>query len=119
MMGPGTTAGGDYSFAICITRSQVGTDIAITSSATANAGEHIANPRRDRAAATRYRKIANQRKDFHHNQASKFVQRYDLLVLEDPQITNMPRQAANPREKPAASSCRRRHLLERRAPPRT
>jgi putative transposase len=43
--------------------------------------------------AARHRKIANQRKDFHHKQARHLVRGYDLLVVEDLQIANMLRRA--------------------------
>ena len=43
--------------------------------------------------AARHRKIANQRKDFHHKQARGLVARFDLLVVEDLQIANMLRRA--------------------------
>ncbi len=43
--------------------------------------------------AARHRKIANQRKDFHHKQARALVERYDLVVVEDLQIANMMRRA--------------------------
>lgn len=43
--------------------------------------------------AARHRKIANQRRDFHHKQARTLVGRYDLLVVEDLQIANMLRRA--------------------------
>jgi putative transposase len=49
--------------------------------------------RRRETVAARHRKIANQRKDFHHKQARAFVKRYDLLVVEDLQIANMMRRA--------------------------
>jgi putative transposase len=45
--------------------------------------------RKRETVATRHRKIANQRKDFHHKQARALVARYDLLVVEDLQIANM------------------------------
>jgi len=89
--------------------------------ATTSDGEHIDNPRWARAGAdrlaaaqqrlqrakrgstnrhrgretvaARHRKIANQRKDFHHKQARALVEGYDLLVVEDLQITNMVRRA--------------------------
>ena len=48
--------------------------------------------RRDTVAA-RHRKIANQRKDFHHKQARTLVGRYDLLAVEDLRIANMLRRA--------------------------
>jgi putative transposase len=38
--------------------------------------------------ATRHRKIANQRKDFHRKQARALIAGYDLLVVEDLEIAN-------------------------------
>ena len=49
--------------------------------------------RKRETVAARHRKIANQRKDFHHNQARALVGRYDLLVVEDLKIANMLRRA--------------------------
>ena len=49
--------------------------------------------RRRATVAARHRKIANQRKDFHHKHARALVGRYDLLVVEDLQIANMLRRA--------------------------
>jgi putative transposase len=100
---------------------QTGIDVGIASFATTSDGEYIDNPRWGRAAAdkltsaqqrlaraqrrsqnrdrkretvaARHRKIANQRKDFHHKQARALVARYDLLVVEDLQIANMLRRA--------------------------
>ncbi|MGH3543445.1 MAG: RNA-guided endonuclease InsQ/TnpB family protein [Mycobacterium sp.] len=100
---------------------QAGIDVGIVSFATTSDGDHIDNPRWGRAAAdrlataqhrvarakrrsrnrerkretvaARHRKIANQRKDFHHKQARKLVGRYELLVVEDLQIANMLRRA--------------------------
>ena len=100
---------------------QAGIDVGIVSFATTSEGDHLDNPRWGRAAAeglaaaqqrlqrakrrsknrehrrdtvaARHRKIANQRKDFHHKQAGKFAQAYDLLVVEDLQIANMVRRA--------------------------
>jgi putative transposase len=100
---------------------QAGVDVGIASFATTSNGEHIDNPRWGRGAAdklataqrrlqrakrrsrnrerkretvaARHRKIANQRKDFHHKQARVLVEGYDLLVVEDLQITNMLRRA--------------------------
>ncbi len=100
---------------------QAGIDVGIVSFATTSDGEHIDNPRWGRAAAdrlavaqqrlarakrrsrnrdrkretvaTRHRKIANQRKDFHHKQAGRLVEHYDLLVVEDLRIANMVRRA--------------------------
>jgi putative transposase len=100
---------------------RAGIDVGIASFATTSDGEHIDNPRWGRAAAgklaaaqqrlqrakrgsknragkretvaARHRKIANQRRDFHHKQARALVARYDLLVVEDLQIANMQRRA--------------------------
>jgi putative transposase len=100
---------------------QAGVDLGIVSFATTSDGEHIANPRwgrkssarlgaaqqrlaravrgsKNRAAkretvAARHRKMANQRKDFHHKQARQLVAHYDLLAVEDLQIANMLRRA--------------------------
>ena len=100
---------------------QAGIDVGIVSFATTSDGEHVDNPRWGRTAAerltaaqqrlarakrrsknrdckretvaARHRKIANQRKDFHHKQARALVGRYDLLVVEDLQIANMLRRA--------------------------
>ncbi|SPX88511.1 Transposase [Mycobacterium xenopi] len=100
---------------------QGGIDVGIASFATTSDGEHVDNPRwgrrgGDRLAAAqqrlarakrrsnnreckretvaaRHRKIANQRKDFHHKQARALVARYDVLVVEDLKIANMVRRA--------------------------
>jgi putative transposase len=100
---------------------QAGIDVGIASFATTSDGEHIDNPRWGRAAgdelaaaqqrlhrskrgsryrqrrrevvAARHRKIANQRKDFHHKLARTLVQCYDVLVVEDLKIANMLRRA--------------------------
>jgi putative transposase len=100
---------------------QAGIDVGIVSFATISDGEHIDNPRWRRAAAdklaaaqhrltraqrgsknrrrrretvaARHRKVANQRKDFHHKQARKLADAYDLLVVEDLAIANMLRRS--------------------------
>jgi putative transposase len=104
-----------------VTGRQAGIDVGIVSFATTSDAEHVDNPRWGRAAAdrlataqqrlaraqrgsknrqrrretvgARHRKIANQRKDFHHNQARALVRRYDLVVVEDLAIANMMRRA--------------------------
>ena len=104
-----------------VTGRQAGIDVGIVSFATTSDGEHIENPRWARAAAerltaaqqrlqrarpggknradkretvaARHRKIANQRKDFHHKQARKLVAHCDLIVVEDLKIANMLRRA--------------------------
>lgn len=104
-----------------VTDRQTGIDVGIVSFAITSDGEHVDNPRWGRQAAdrlataqqrlarakrrsrnrtrwretvaARHRKIANQRKDFHHKQARALVTKYDLLVVEDLQIANMMRRA--------------------------
>lgn len=113
---------------------KAGIDVGIASFATTSDGHHIDNPRwgrkagdrlaaaqqrlqratrrssnRDRkreTVAARHRKIANQRKDFHHKQARKLVETYDVLVVEDLQIANMLR-----RPKPVADEQNPGHFL--------
>jgi putative transposase len=103
------------------TSRQVGIDVGIVSFATTSDGEHIDNPRWGRTAGDKltaaqqrlqrakrgsknrerkretvaawHRKIANQRKDFHHKHARTFVESYDLLVVEHLQTANMLRRA--------------------------
>jgi putative transposase len=100
---------------------QAGIDVGIVRYATLSDGNYVDNPRWQRAAAdrlvaaqqrlvrakrrsknrlrrretvaARYRKIANQRRDFHHKQARRLVERYDVLAVEDLQIANMLRRA--------------------------
>jgi putative transposase len=99
---------------------QAGVDVGIASFVTTSDGAHIHNPRWGRAAsdrltaaqrrltrakpgsknrcrrratvAARHRKVARQRRDFHHNTAREFVKSYDLLVVEDLAIANMLRR---------------------------
>jgi putative transposase len=100
---------------------QAGIDVGIVRYATLSDGNYVDNPRWQRTAAgrlaaaqqrlvrakrrsrnrirqretvaARYRKIANQRRDFHHKQARRLVERYDVLVVEHLQIANMLRRA--------------------------
>ena len=44
--------------------------------------------------ATRHRKLANQRRNFHHHTARALVGDYGLLVVEDLKIRNMMRRPA-------------------------
>ena len=104
-----------------VTGRQAGIDLGIVSFATTSDGQHIDNPRWARAAAgrlaaaqqrlqrarrggknraakretvaARHRKIANQRKDFHHKQARELVARYDLIAVEGLTIASMLRRA--------------------------
>ena len=112
------------------TGGQAGIDVGIVSFATTSDGCHVDNPRwarasaarlaaaqqrlqrarrggRNRAArretvAARHRKIANQRKDFHHKQARELTARYDLIVVEDLKIANMLRRAKPVAPQPVA-----------------
>jgi putative transposase len=113
---------------------QAGIDVGIVSFATTSDGEHVDNPRWARASAARlaaaqqrlqrarrggnnraakretvaarHRKIANQRKDFHHKQARELAARYDLIVVEGLKIANMLRRA-----KPVADPANPGHYL--------
>ena len=109
------------------THATVGVDLGIASFVVTSDGTHVPNPRCGRVAAARLaaaqqvlarkqrgsnnrrraretvaarcRKIANQRRDFHHHAARALVARYDLLVIEDLKIRNMVRRPA-PRPDP-------------------
>ena len=100
---------------------QVGIDVGVASFATTSDGEHIDNPRWGRAAAdklpvaqrrlarakrgsknrrqrratvaARHRKVANQRRDFHHKAARQLAEAYELIVVENLAIANMLRRA--------------------------
>jgi putative transposase len=102
------------------TSRQAGIDVGVASFVTTSDGTHVGNPRWGRVAegklttaqqrlarakrgsnnrvakretvGARHRKIANQRKDFHHKQARQFVESYDVLVVEDLKIANMVRR---------------------------
>lgn len=105
---------------LAATGRQAGIDVGIVSFLTTSDGEHIGNPRYGRKAAARlsaaqqrlqrarrgsrnrqakretvaarYRKIANQRRDFHHKHARQLVERYDFVAVEKLQIANMLRR---------------------------
>lgn len=98
----------------------VGIDLGVTHLATLSDGEMIEHPRyyrraqktlekrqqalarkkpgsnrRDKArklAAKAHRKIARQRRDFHHKAAKKLVERYQVIVFEDIQVVNLTRK---------------------------
>ncbi len=106
----------------------VGVGVGVGSFATTSDAEHIANPRWGRVAAhrlaaaqqrlqrakrksknrvgkretvvARHRKIAHQRRDFHHKQARGLVENYDVLAVEGLKIANMVRRA-----KPGLNPC--------------
>ena len=108
------------------TQAAVGIDVGIVSFATTSDGQHVPNPGYGRAAAKlgtaqqvlarkqrgsnnrrkaretvagRHRKIANQRRSFHHQVARALVAHYGLLVVEDLKVRNMVRRPA-PRPDP-------------------
>jgi putative transposase len=109
------------------TRAAVGVDVGIASFATTSDGRQVPNPGWGRVAAARlgaaqqvlsrkqrgsnhrrnaratvaarHRKVANQRRNFHHHVARALVARYDLLVVEDLKIRNLVRRPA-PRPDP-------------------
>jgi putative transposase len=109
------------------TGAAVGIDLGIASFATTSDGQHLPNPRFGRAAAARlgaaqqvlarkqrgsnnrgkaratlaarHRKLANQRRHFHHQAARALVADYGLLVIEDLKVRNMVRRPA-PRPDP-------------------
>ena len=100
---------------------EVGVDVGVVSFATTSDGDHLHNPRWGRTAAARlaaaqqrlarahrgsnnrgrrrqtvaarHRKVANQRKDFHHKTARQLVETYDLIAVEELAIANMLRRA--------------------------
>jgi putative transposase len=49
--------------------------------------------RRRETVAARRRKVANQRRNFHHKIARQFIECYELIVVEDLAIANMLRRA--------------------------
>jgi putative transposase len=106
---------------LAATGRQAGIDVGIASFATTSDGQHIKNPRWGRTAAdklaaahrrlaraergsknrgrrrktvaARHRKVANQRRDFHHKTARRLVERFELIVVEDLAIDNLLRRA--------------------------
>jgi IS605 OrfB family transposase len=104
-----------------VTPSEVGIDLGITHFAALSDGTFIESPRyyrkaqkvlekrqqalsrkkrgshrRDKArqlVAKAHRKIANQRRDFHHKQAKHLVQEHQTMVFEELEITNVSRRA--------------------------
>ena len=109
------------------TGAAVGVDVGVVSFATTSDGDHIDNPRWGRHAAARlraaqqvlaakkrgsnnrraaretgaarHRKIAAQRRDFHHKTARALLVEADVIVVEDLKIANMLRRA-KPRPDP-------------------
>jgi putative transposase len=56
--------------------------------------------RRRRALAKQWRKVRNQRRDFHHKTAHGLVHTYDMLALEDLRVAAMTTSAAGTIEAP-------------------
>ena len=105
------------------TQAAVGVDVGIASFATTSDGQCVPNPGYGRVAAARlataqqalarkrrrstnrrrasdtlaarHRKVANQRRNFHHQTARTLVARYGLLVVEDLRIRNLVRRPAS------------------------
>jgi putative transposase len=63
-----------------------------------------------RVVANRHRKIANQRRDFHHRVARRLVGRYDVLVIEDLAVANMSRSASGTPANPGVNVAAKRGL---------
>ena len=109
------------------TGAAVGVDVGIVDFAVTSDARHIGNPRWGRQAArrleaaqralsakqrgsknrrsaketlaSRYRKIANQRRDFHYKAAREMIAGHDVVVVEDLEIKHMLRRA-KPRPDP-------------------
>src|SRR5262249_36738946 len=105
-----------------LTRQETGIDVGLASFATLANGEHIDNPRHYRAGqrylrlcqrrvtrrqkggkrrtkavkllAKAHQHIANQRRDFHHQEAHTLVKRYDVIYVEAIQPANLSRRPA-------------------------
>jgi putative transposase len=103
------------------TGKRAGVDVGIARFATTSDGQHVDNPRWARVAAAklvaaqqrlsrakrgsknrrlrletvaaRHRKVANQRRDFHHKTARNLVESYDVVVVEKLAIANMVRRS--------------------------
>jgi putative transposase len=69
------------------------------------------NRRRQRSVvANRYRKIAHQRRDFHHQIARRLVDGYDVLVIEELAVANMSCSASGTPEEPGVNVAAKRGL---------
>lgn len=69
------------------------------------------NRRRQReVVANRHRKVANQRRDFHHQLARRLVGDYDLLMIESLSVKNMSRSASGTLERPGTHVAAKRGL---------
>jgi putative transposase len=122
----------------------IGLDVGVARFATSSDGQVVANPRflaasaSELAAAQRalagcrpgsgnrcrakrkvaklYRKLANRRRDFHHQTARRLVDACDVIAVEGLAITNMTRSASGNAEEPgrnvAAKSGLNRSILD-------
>jgi putative transposase len=69
------------------------------------------NRRRQReVVANRHRKVAAQRRDFHHQLARRLVRAYDVVVIEDLAVKNMSRSASGTPEAPGTGVAAKRGL---------
>lgn len=109
----------------------VGVDVGIASFLTTSDGEHVTNPRHGRKSAARlaqaqqvlarkkrgsanrrqarsvvanrHRKIADQRRDFHHQTARRLVNDHDVIAVEKLAVANMVRSAKGTVEQPGTN----------------
>jgi putative transposase len=116
----------------------VGIDMGVAAFIATSDGELIANPHHGRRAASRlasaqqvlsrkkrgshnrkaarsvvanrHRKVANQRRDFHHQVARRLINAHDVLALEDLAVHNMTRSAAGTIELPGTNVTQKRGL---------
>jgi putative transposase len=116
----------------------VGIDLGVTVFLATSDGDLVANPRHRRKAAgrlaftqqslarkkrgsnnrrrqrevvaNRHRKVASQRRDFHHQLARRLVGDYDLLVLEELTVKNMSRSASGNPQAPGTNVAAKRGL---------
>jgi putative transposase len=85
--------------------------LAFTQQALARKKRGSNNRRRQReVVANRHRKVASQRRDFHHQLARRLVGDYDLLVLEELTVKNMSRSASGNPQAPGTNVAAKRGL---------
>jgi putative transposase len=120
------------------TGAAVGIDLGITAFVATSDAELVANPRHGRKSAgrlalaqqmlarkklgsnnrrrqrevlaNRHRKVASQRRDFHHQLARRLVGRYDLLVIEKLAVKNMSRSPSSAPDTRATNAAAKRGL---------
>ncbi|MGH9008688.1 MAG: RNA-guided endonuclease InsQ/TnpB family protein, partial [Acidimicrobiia bacterium] len=120
------------------TGSTVGVDMGLAAFLATSNGEFIANPRYGAAAAerlataqatlarrkpgsnnrrrqravvaNRHRKIARQRRDFHHKVAHRLVAAHDVIVIEKLAVMNMTRSAVGTADAPGINVAAKRGL---------